>query len=93
MKPEHIYTPSEAVQVKMGNRWRNGTIKELRQRGSFIEAIVEYLEKGKPARLLMDTASPHLRKHGENVLAKERKKPMPAYKGKRKPTLRRGRKR
>jgi hypothetical protein len=85
-----IYTPREGVQVKTGNRWRNGEVAEVRQRGGFTEVIVQYDDRGHPVRLLMDAASPFLRKWGEGKLAKERK-PMKGYKPPQR--FRRGRKR
>jgi hypothetical protein len=73
------YTIPEAVQIRIGNRWRNGTVRAIKQRGSFVEITAEYLERGKPARVLLDAESPDLRKWGEGKIAKERP-PMKGYK-------------
>ena len=75
------YTVSEAVQVREGKRWRNGKVEKIKQRPGFLELTVLVGEDtGGEHRVLIDAASPNVRKHGENVLAKPRQ-PMPAYRG------------
>lgn len=88
--PDNVYTQHESVQFKLGNRWRNGTVAEVRQRGTFVEVNIAYLERGRSAHLLMDAQSPDLRKWGQGKLAKERP-PMKGYKPPQR--FRRGRKR
>ncbi len=73
------YTTGEAVQFKIGERWRDATVKKVKPRASFVEVTIEYLNRGKPKRLLMDAASADLRKWGEGKVAKKRA-PMKAWK-------------
>ena len=64
-----IYTVSEAVQVRVGNRWRNATVEKLNQHKGFVEVVAVYEDRGAKRRALLDSASPDLRKWGEGKIA------------------------
>ena len=69
------YTAPEAVQIRVGNRWRNATVEKVRQFRGMCEVTVVYEDRGKPVRALLDAASPDLRKWGEGKPAKSRPGP------------------
>ena len=75
-----IWTISEAAQVREGKRWRNGKVEKIKQQPGFLELTILVGEKtGGEHRVLIDAASPNVRKHGENVPAKDRP-PMKGWK-------------
>jgi hypothetical protein len=69
------YTKYEAVQIRLKGQklWRNGTVSGIKQKPGFLEITVEYKSRGKTARLVMDAASPFLRKWREGVIEKTKK--------------------
>ena len=68
--PVPIYTPPEAVQIRIGNRWRNATVEKVKQHRGFVEVVVTYLDRGTTRRAMLASNSPDLRKWGEGKIAK-----------------------
>lgn len=64
----HNPTQGEAVQVRIGNRWRNGDITRIRRRKVHVEIVVTIRDGKTRTRHLMDAASDDVRKHGEGVI-------------------------
>lgn len=65
-RAEH-WCVGEAVQVRIGNRWRNGTISLVRQRRLHVELTVKIKEGERMVRHLLDADSKDVRKWGERA--------------------------